>query len=72
MPTLVFFDLAREDTFTFAWQKFAYKIWALPGPGAALVPLRGREGEDAAFELVSPVLEWELATEKEVNLCSHI
>ena len=53
-------------------EKWSYKICALPGPGAALVPLRGREGEDAAVELVSLVLERELATGKEGNFCSHI
>ena len=54
-----------------------YKISALPGPGAALVPLRGRVGEDAALELVSLVLKREFATGKNGkfhgrNFCSHI
>ena len=52
--------------------EWSYKICALPGPGAALVPLRGREGEDAALELVSLVLEWELATGKEGSRISVV
>ena len=56
----------------FRAKKCAYKIWALPGPGAALVALRGREGEDAAIELVSLVLERKLATGKEGKFCLHI